>query len=320
MLSETGAVGLNNLKFTGYERDGSGLDYAQARMYSSSRARFTKPDPVWRGAVRKRNPQSLNRYSYVGNDPVNFYDPTGLDACKQTKDGSNEGPIVISTCVPGDDRSGPGAGGSPAGILLDGGEGGGGGSDTGETKSLSELIKKILSYLGTKGAASLYEQAQLVETLLIRFFEFSPNCLDNINETLRQQGRPGLGQQPAIYLQLELLPNEILDSKLGQLGLVPVGSEDADKTLRSFSADAAVTLFSSDAAYVFYSNVITNRETHPAARGATLVDELLHLSYRGDHAYIARQLGLFTSDQQVTDPQAYQAIDTYLRGNCPKNK
>ena len=25
------------------------------------------------------NPQSFNRYSHVGNDPVNFVDPTGLD-------------------------------------------------------------------------------------------------------------------------------------------------------------------------------------------------------------------------------------------------
>lgn len=70
---------LNTKKFTGYERDaGSGLDYAQARMYGSEWGRFLSPDPAGLASANAYSPQSLNRYSYVGGDPVNRVDPSGL--------------------------------------------------------------------------------------------------------------------------------------------------------------------------------------------------------------------------------------------------
>lgn len=62
-------------KFATYERDPeSGNDYAMARSYASSLGRFTGPDPV-AGALG--NPQTLNRYNYVANDPINYADPSG---------------------------------------------------------------------------------------------------------------------------------------------------------------------------------------------------------------------------------------------------
>jgi RHS repeat-associated protein len=80
VLLETGSTTLNSHKFTEYEKDQStGLDYANARMYSGSRGRFTKPDPIGLKAADSR-PQSLNLYSYVNNDPINLIDPTGLNA------------------------------------------------------------------------------------------------------------------------------------------------------------------------------------------------------------------------------------------------
>lgn len=75
--SSTGNANLNNKKFTGYERDNSGLDYAQARMYSSVRGRFMSPDPAGHKAADMKKPMSLNRYAYVEGDPVNSFDPTG---------------------------------------------------------------------------------------------------------------------------------------------------------------------------------------------------------------------------------------------------
>ncbi len=75
--SNSGNMNLNSKKFTGYERDSSGLDYAQARMYNSARGRYMTPDPIGLRAANVKRPQSLNSYTYVHNDPINFVDPTG---------------------------------------------------------------------------------------------------------------------------------------------------------------------------------------------------------------------------------------------------
>ncbi len=65
-------------KFTGYERDEeTNLDFAQARMYSYTHGRFTSVDPLM-ASSDVTNPQTFNRYVYVGNNPTNITDPTGL--------------------------------------------------------------------------------------------------------------------------------------------------------------------------------------------------------------------------------------------------
>jgi RHS repeat-associated protein len=81
--------------FTGKERDTeSGNDYFEARYYSSAMGRFTSPDPynivfeMMKGRDRAEqmqiltqylsNPQSLNKYSYVINNPLTMTDPDGL--------------------------------------------------------------------------------------------------------------------------------------------------------------------------------------------------------------------------------------------------
>ena len=48
-------------------------DY-KARMYSPTLGRFLQTDPIGYG-------DGLNWYNYVGGDPVNFSDPSGLNAC-----------------------------------------------------------------------------------------------------------------------------------------------------------------------------------------------------------------------------------------------
>jgi RHS repeat-associated protein len=62
--------------FTGQRLDEStgGLMYYGARYYLPSLRRFISADTIVPGAG---NPQNLNRYSYVRNNPVNLIDPTG---------------------------------------------------------------------------------------------------------------------------------------------------------------------------------------------------------------------------------------------------
>jgi len=74
----------NTYKFTGKERDTeSGLDNFGARYYASMMGRFTSPDPKARSA-KLADPQSWNRYAYVGNNPLAFIDPDGRDKLSVT--------------------------------------------------------------------------------------------------------------------------------------------------------------------------------------------------------------------------------------------
>ena len=70
----------NHYKFTGKERDSeSGLDNFGARYNSSQYGRFMSPDPLGGKLV---DPQTLNKYSYTRNNPINLVDPTGLYTCR----------------------------------------------------------------------------------------------------------------------------------------------------------------------------------------------------------------------------------------------
>jgi RHS repeat-associated protein len=66
-------------KFASYTRDSAtGLDYADQRYYASIYGRSNTPDPSGDSSGLK-DPGSWNRYAYVGGDPINRFDPLGLD-------------------------------------------------------------------------------------------------------------------------------------------------------------------------------------------------------------------------------------------------
>ncbi len=79
-----GQGGPSNKHFTGQLHDWeSGLDYFGARYYAGVQGRFLTPD--WSATPEAvpyghfENPQSLNLYAYVGNNPITDTDPDGHD-------------------------------------------------------------------------------------------------------------------------------------------------------------------------------------------------------------------------------------------------
>lgn len=72
----------------GGEADPSGLTRMGARYYDPVIGQFTSPDPS--GALNVVQPQSLNRFAYVENDPVNFTDPSGFAKKKAGRKGGKK--------------------------------------------------------------------------------------------------------------------------------------------------------------------------------------------------------------------------------------
>jgi RHS repeat-associated protein len=99
-LGYTGNDGVRQ-QFTQKERDiETGLDYFKARYYSSTQGRFTSPDVPFADQWEE-DPQSWNLYTYVGNNPTNTTDPSGLwkkvecdngGQCWQAVDGAHGSP------------------------------------------------------------------------------------------------------------------------------------------------------------------------------------------------------------------------------------
>jgi len=62
----------NRFQYTGRENDGTGLYYYRGRYYSPTLQRFISEDPI--GFLG-----GINVYAYVGNNPLRYADPLGLD-------------------------------------------------------------------------------------------------------------------------------------------------------------------------------------------------------------------------------------------------
>ncbi len=81
-------------KFTDKLRDAeSGLDFFGARYYSGPEGRFVTPDWTSEPSAipygELVNPQTLNLYGYVQNNPISRFDTDGHETQGETRDGRN---------------------------------------------------------------------------------------------------------------------------------------------------------------------------------------------------------------------------------------
>ncbi len=150
-------------KFTSYDRSaGTGLDYANNRIYSKGESRFTQVDPLQASASNLLNPQSQNLYAYTENMPTDFVDPSGLNmeidwgSCQEAYGWDSERmgwvDLGYERCELRDNGRG-GLGGEPGG--------GGGGTTQNKSKkpncnTLAALAKKVRDELARR-ASELFE-------------------------------------------------------------------------------------------------------------------------------------------------------------------
>ncbi len=92
----TGGADLDSTHFAGLDQNGSfsasslGLHHATFREYNSTLGRWMSPDP-YTGSYDLRNPQSLNRYSYVLNNPLTNFDHSGHSCVNGSFGGGDNG-------------------------------------------------------------------------------------------------------------------------------------------------------------------------------------------------------------------------------------
>ena len=80
-------------KYATYMHDGrTDLAYADQRYYATGAGRFMTADPAGSG---------LNWYAYVGGDPVNYADPSGLAGCRPAREGWQVSDAIRGSCPPG---------------------------------------------------------------------------------------------------------------------------------------------------------------------------------------------------------------------------
>ncbi|QEE27998.1 RHS repeat-associated core domain-containing protein [Terriglobus albidus] len=70
ITTQSGNPSTNILAFTGRELDAAGLYYFRARYYNPAVGRFLSEDPAGFSG-------GINKYAYVGADPIDFNDPSG---------------------------------------------------------------------------------------------------------------------------------------------------------------------------------------------------------------------------------------------------
>ncbi len=96
--TQSGSSTTNSFAYTGRELDAGNLYFYRARYYNPQLQRFISEDPAGLAG-------GINSYSYAGNSPANFRDPTGLDYNVNFDPNTNTLVVSASVGIYGPDAS-----------------------------------------------------------------------------------------------------------------------------------------------------------------------------------------------------------------------
>ncbi len=131
------------IRYAGMEYDSETQMYhTPFRYYNPRLGVWMTPDPAGLAAIDQGDPQSMNRYAYVGHNPLNYMDPLGLFSDGCVYGCWNEPPCFLYgvDCFGGHDGGGGGEGGDG------GGEGGGEGA-TSKQKQCTIFVQLTGSWI-----------------------------------------------------------------------------------------------------------------------------------------------------------------------------
>ncbi|GFE88652.1 hypothetical protein GCM10011488_36060 [Steroidobacter agaridevorans] len=121
--------------FTGHEHlDNLGLIHMNGRVQDPGLGRFISADPF---IFSPGSSQGLNRYSYVGNNPLSMIDPSGFaEVCVSTD-------VEVTVCAPGFNDQ-------PVNSAIFGGGGGGGGDGMSAGQAAAAILETVVVHANVK--------------------------------------------------------------------------------------------------------------------------------------------------------------------------
>jgi RHS repeat-associated protein len=227
-------------KFAGMDGDNPGdMSHAKYRQYSNTRGQWYSPDP-YLGSYDPSNPQSMNRYTYVLNNPLAYVDPDGTTGgCPYAIHAVGQ-PLFGSAPCPPDPCNGLGScsGGNGSGNGPTGGSGGqpaqgsGGQQNAGNQNKPESPARKACE----DNAKATYANAQMA-------------AINNIHHVIARDFIIGEGATAAFGCAVGLLPGGVFGSIPGAGVGCGVGAATA-----AFSAVPATAIGGGIDAYLTYES------------------------------------------------------------------